>query len=454
MHRRQFLMSAAAAAGASAAPAQRPNILLIMTDQQTHDAWGGASNPWLRTPAMDSLAARGVTFSRAHCPYPVCSPSRSSIFTGRMAHETGVMVNGLPITPGMATMGEVFRSAGYETVYGGKWHLPKSFDGMTGFERLIGGHGLGSKMDAPLAEACSGWLRKREAANSKDPFLMVASFMNPHDICQWIRDHPGAREHADVRRYPPAPGNMAIDPEEPEVIRFHRTAGYDLMSKAVGIASEWHRDDIRQYLHDYYRMVEAVDAEIGRVLLALEETGLATNTIVAFCSDHGEGMGAHRWVQKAAFWEETVRVPLLFAGPGIPAGRVCSDLANLTDLLPTFCDFAGISPPPDLRGVSLRSAMTGTALDRPFVVSELRYLDENHEGRMLRTRRYKYVVFNSGARPEQLFDLQVDPGETQNLARAGAAESQLASHRDQLRAWLRSTGDSFQPEKSRTRSSN
>ncbi len=266
---RRSLLTGVAAPFVRAA-AERPNLLLIMTDQQTHDAMSCAGNPWLKTPAMDSLAADGVRFAQCYTPYPVCSPARSSVFTSRMPHETGVRVNGLPIRAGIPTMGEIFRDAGYETVYGGKWHLPRSFDGMTGFTRLIGGSRYGKDMDEPLATACTQWLRSRP----RQPFLMVASFMNPHDICQWIRDHAGRREHPDLDRYPPAPLNMADDPEEPEFVRYHRTQGIDLMSQGVGIAAEWRVEEFRHYLHDYYRMVEAVDRQIGRLLATLRETGL------------------------------------------------------------------------------------------------------------------------------------------------------------------------------------
>jgi arylsulfatase A-like enzyme len=384
---------------------------------------------------MDSIAARGTSFTQAICPYPVCSPSRAGIFTGRMPHETGVMENGKPIVAGMATLGEVFRAGGYETVYGGKWHLPKSFDGMTSFEKLIGGNGFGRVMDTPLATTCAGWLRAR---TSREPFLMVASFMNPHDVCDWIRQHKGHRDHPEVRRYPHAPSNMAIDPNEPEPVVYHRKGGYDLMSQAVGIASEWRRDDFRQYLHDYYRMVEAVDLEVGRVLKALDESGLAKNTVVVFCSDHGEGMGGHRWVQKAAFYEESVRVPLMLAGPGIPAGQVRNDLATLTDLVPTFCDIAGIARPADLRGVGL---LKDDLSARQSVVSELRYGTEAREGRMVRTKRYKYNAFNNGPNSEQLFDLELDPGETHNLVRS--AGTVLDEHRSLLKSSLSKTADSF-----------
>lgn len=432
MTRRELLASAVALQ-----PPDRPNLLLIMTDQQSYAAWSGAGNPWLQTPAMDSIAAAGTALTAAHCTYPVCSPSRSSVFTSRYAHETGVMENGKAIVSGMPTMGEIFRDAGYTTVYGGKWHLPGSFDGMTGFEKIAGGAALGAKMDAPLADACSKWISEYRGG----PFLMVASFMNPHDICTWIREHAGSRRREEPADWPPAPGNMAADPLEPECIQYHRTAGYDLMSQAVRIASEWRASDMREYLHGYYRLVEDVDRQVGRLLSALRQSPHARNTIVCFVSDHGEGLGAHRWVQKAAFYEESVRVPLMFRGPGIPAGKRHSGLASLLDILPTFCDYAGVPAPKGIRGRSLRPLFEGGAWDRLFAASELRYGSADREGRMIRTSRYKYIRFNSGARAEQLFDLEFDPGETRNLAAEPSSAAILEEHRRLLKRWQQETGD-------------
>ena len=422
-----------AGAAMQAAPAfpqvERPNLLLILTDQQSHTAWSGCGNPYLKTPAMDSLAASGTVFTEAYCTYPVCSPSRSSIFTSRMPHETGVETNNRAIRAGIPTMGEIFSGAGYKTVYAGKWHLPRGFDGMTGFEKLVGGSALGRDMDAPVARECSRWLR----GAAKEPFLMVASFMNPHDICDWIRQHPGAREHAEVRKYPPAPGNMAVGLDEPEAMRFHRTAGYDLMSQAVGVAAAWRRNDVREYLHGYYRMVETVDGHIGAVLAALRESGLDRRTVIAFASDHGEGMGAHRWVQKASFYEESAHVPLIVSVPGVARG-VSNGLASLLDILPAFCDFAGVAAHEQARGVSLRKPLA-----RRYVVSELRYGDESRDGRMVRSGRYKYVKFRSGGGGEQLFDLETDPGEVDNLAARESAV--LNGHRKMLREWAAETAD-------------
>jgi arylsulfatase A-like enzyme len=228
---------------------------------------------------------------------------------------------------------------------------------------------------------------------------------------------------------------MAVDPNEPEAIQYHRTAGYDLMSQAVGIASEWRRDDVRLYLHDYYRMVEQVDGEIGKVLKALRESGQESNTVIVFASDHGEGLGGHRWAQKASFYEEALRVPFFIAGPSVPAD-VNGELTTLADIVPTMCALAGIPAPADLRGVNVCGGFA-----RPFVTSELRYDIAEREGRMLRTKSHKYVRFNSGARAEQLFDLELDPGETFNLASRGGTI--LEAHRRLLNDWLSQTGDKF-----------
>jgi arylsulfatase A-like enzyme len=438
MTRRTFAGAAAAAAFGQNSSG-RPNILFLITDQHSASAVGINGNAYVKTPAIDSIARGGVSFTESYCTYPVCSPARSSLFTGRMPHETGVEVNGKAIREGIPTMGEVFRTAGYHTIYGGKWHVPQSFGTPPAFERLIGGHSLGAKMDEPLADACADFLSKRP----KQPFLLVASFMNPHDICDWIRAHRGSRQHADVSEYPPAPGNMAVDPEEPEAMQFHRREGYDLMSQAVRIASEWQRDDVREYLHAYYRLIERVDAQIGRVLAALRANGLERNTLIVLTSDHGEGMGAHQWVQKASFYEESAKVPLIVSGTGLKRrGAVDTrTLVSGADVLPTLCDYAGIDAPRAVRGRSLRAAVDASTLEREFVVSELLYGDRSKAGRMIRTARYKYVVFNNGSRPEQLFDLESDPGEVRNLA--GSKRKIVAEHRALLVRWMKDTGDEF-----------
>ena len=442
--RRSFLAASSTLPLAQAArpESDKPNVLLIMTDQQSMHALGANGNPYLDTPAMDSLAADGVSFTESYCTYPVCSPARSSLMTGLMPHETGVIKNGQAISEGIPNLGGHFRANGYGTYYAGKWHLPRGFGEPPGFEKLIGGHTLGAHMDEPLATKCVEFMHQ----GPDEPFLLVASFMNPHDVCHWIRGHEGTRDYDSVAQFPPAPGNMWRDPNEPEYVRHHRFGNFNLMSNSLHISKEWKADDFRHYIHDYYRMCEDVDRQIGRVLSALRFRGLAENTVVVLTSDHGEGLGAHRWTQKAAFWEETAKVPLIVAGRGVERrGVVDSDaLVSGTDILPTLCDYAGIPSPSRVTGTSLRPAIRGGRWEREFVVSELSDLGfPDRQGRMLRTDRYKYVVFNGGERPEQLFDLDLDPGEVNNLAGESGTAQVLGRHRELLASWIAQTSDSF-----------
>lgn len=186
-------------------------MLLIITDQQSMSALSANGNPSLETPLMDSLVADGVSFTESYCTHPVCLPARSTVMTGLIPHETDVMKNGQAIAEGIPNLGGHFRAHGYETYYAGKWPLPQGFGGLPGFETLIGGHSLGAHMDEPLATKCVEFMHQGPA----EPFLLVASFMNPHDVCHWIRGYEGSREDDSEAQSLPAPGNMWRGPDEP-----------------------------------------------------------------------------------------------------------------------------------------------------------------------------------------------------------------------------------------------
>ncbi len=425
-----------AAAKKPARPATSPNVLLIMTDQQHIDTISAAGCKHLRTPALDALAREGVTFRQSYCAYPLCSPDRSAMLTGRMPNEAGVPVNGRPIHKSVPNLGQWFaREATHERVYVGKWHLPGSFThDVPGFRVLTPGvGGQGNLGDTSTALACEGYLRNR----SKDrPFLMVASFFQPHDICQWLRlnqHDPGELRYPGLAdELPPLPANFhATFPEPPSVLR--KRAG-DEPGKADGGWSERHW---RYYRYCYYRHIEMVDAEIGRVLDALRDTGQDRDTLVIFTSDHGEGIGHHRMVRKSSFYDEASKVPMIVSAPG--RGRVdvidADHLVSAVDVVPTICDYAGVPAPPEMRGRSLRAWVEGdNAPDRAFVAGEM--FRGGVPGRMIRSPRYKYIVFR-GEKPEMLFDMAADPGETKNLASEADHASALADHRRMLAEWER-----------------
>jgi glucosamine-6-phosphate deaminase len=211
-------------------------------------------------------------------------------------------------------------------------------------------------------------------------------------------------------------------------------------------------EDWRRYGYAYYRLVERVDREVGRILSALSDSGLARNTLVVFTSDHGDGLGAHQWNQKWALYEECVRIPLIMRLPEVsPAGQVDRKhlVSNGLDLYPTFCDFAGVEAPSELPGLSLRPLLEGREPDRwrEFVAVETWFGQciggLGTHGRMVRTARHKYVLYSWGKYREQLFDLVSDSGEMRNLAVQADCNDVLARHRELLSDWLRITDDQY-----------
>jgi arylsulfatase A-like enzyme len=441
-----------------ASPQKRPNILLITTDQQTWNALSASGNPYVRTPAMDRLAAGGVRFELSYCAAPICSPSRAALLTGRLPHETGVDFNQQLPNSNIPNIGQVFQQAGYQTVYAGKWHLPSLYPGcrgetIPGFEVLPLGKPLSTAVkeadldhaderDREVTDAAVAYLRGRH----ERPFLLVVSLLNPHDICYQVDGKRHYFSAPDPSVLPPLPPNFDVDPQEPEFVHLRRN---QLTYGAQIVATRnWTEVDWRTYLYVYYRLVERVDAEIGRVLQVLSEAGLDGDTLIVFTSDHGEGMATHHWVVKLSLYDSVAKVPVIIRWPGIiPSGRVDHEhLVSGLDVMPTLCDYAGATAPPECRGTSLRSMIERpTSTSREFVVSELATDKERPEvmGRMVRTARYKYIAYSIGRHNEQLFDLSADPGETQNLAEFAALRSVLQRHRALLRDWVNETGDHF-----------
>jgi len=434
-------------------PARRPNILFLFTDQQHAGMLSCAGNAHVRTPAMDSLAASGARFERAYCANPVCVPSRFGMMTGVLPSRIGMEDNSgvrLPVPPAILahTLGRVFRRAGYETAYGGKVHTPMGVPAM-GFEMIS------RDQRAGLADACVEFLRKKH----ERPFLLVASFINPHDICYMaIRDYAEksgtpegllknarielqtlsealklpagvSREEFFARLCPPLPANFEIPQGEPEAVLRADARNFRTYARQGWSAEQW-----RLHRWAYARLTEKVDAEIGRVLAALREAGLEESTLVVFSSDHGDMDSAHRLEHKAVLYEESARVPLLVSWKGVTrAGLV--DRQHLVstglDLIPTLCDFAGIAVPSELKGRSVRELAEGRepkSWRKSLVV-------ENGRSRMLRTDRYKYIVYESGSRREQLIDLGHDLGEMKNLALDPSCADMLKEHRRLLKKW-------------------
>jgi arylsulfatase A-like enzyme len=434
---------------------KRPNVLIILTDQQTNDCLSASGNPNLKTPAMDAIAKRGIYFTESYCTSPVCGPSRSSLITGRMPHETGVVWNTNSLSNRFPTIGQIFSEAGYNTAWAGKWHLPESYPQIKGVDSLFGfkvlpfksldkSWALGADTDGPITEAAVNFIT--EYADEK-PFLLSVQLHNPHDICHVPRRPDSyAKASAIKDQLPALPPNFNPVMKEPEF--YEQKRRMDHYGDELLLTQNYSEDDWRAYLYHYYRFAETVDGEIAKLLKTLEDKDLLTNTIIVLTSDHGDGAAAHRWAAKLSLYEEAATVPFIISWPGkIPQDRIDRQhLVSGMDLTPTLCDYAEISNAPDFTGKSLRSIIEqpdSTLRDHLVVQLADDLLDSTRHGRMVRNERFKYAVFNQGKDPEQLFDLWNDPGETMNLAYAENYQVVKSSLKGNLRRWMKETGDPY-----------
>lgn len=403
----------------------RPNILLLLTDQQRFDtieALGGVFGA--RTPHLNRLAESGVRFERAYCTAPVCSPSRATLMTGLYPGEAGVPGNldrevG-PLSPALPTVGKRLRAAGYETAYHGKWHLGGK----------ITEHGF------EVAEECSHdettrllasrYWKDRDWMNHDRPFFHVVSFLNPHD--HYFFD-PAAR--VDGFRRP-----------------WRNSGRGDLPPAVAAKRADWPEEQWGGYFRFYASLLERVDADIGETLHHLRCSGFFGNTWIIFTSDHGDMAGEQDLPFKGPFgYEGVLRVPLIivppqtrFPGPhptrafeaGVTPGRR-DQLCSLIDIVPTILDLAGIPPDPLLAGRSLGPVLRDPSAPPPH---EHVFASWRSPGmRTVRSAEWKYICHADGA--EEYFHLTEDPHETTNLA--GRAD--VSPLRERLRAHLQQTND-------------
>lgn len=461
MDRREFVQGVGAAVGMtllgtsasgrtwSFNRTSRPSILFIMTDQQSVDAmsWRLGSK-YLDTPAMDDLASKGTIFTHAYTANPLCVPCRTSIFTGFYPHQTQVETNSdinKPLAGKVKHMGTMFKEAGYDTGYVGKWHMafPAKDPSAHGFDfmRSIKNNGIDQEIPGGAEEFLS---IKREK-----PFLLVTSFVNPHNICEWARNDklpdgelgmPPALDQC-----PPAVGNLMPMHDEADVIPLIRKSYQNNRLFPVGNFNEkkW-----REYRWAYYRLIERVDGLIGNVIQSLKDSGHYEDTVIVFTSDHGDMQGAHGWNQKTVLFEEAIRVPFIISEPEKRNKTMNVGLVNTgVDILPTLCDYAGITLPANYPGVSVKDGKK----DREYIVVENKMIQGDPvdgvkpepSGRMVRSKRFKYSIYDMGKRNESLVDVENDPGETVNLAEKTEYRQELERHRQFLAEWKRSTKDSF-----------
>ncbi len=397
--------------------ADRPNVLVVFTDQQRWDTVGCYGSPMNLTPNLDRMAERGVRFEYAFTCQPVCGPARASLQTGKYATAVGVWKNHIPLPQGEKTLAHYFKEAGYRVGYIGKWHLAATGEKPVPPE-LRGGYDFweaadvleftshpydtmvfdaqgeelrvpGYRVDA-LTERAIGFLR-----DDRDrPFFLFLSFLEPHQQNDWNR-FVAPDGYAERYANPYVPPDLRAFP------------------------GDWF-----QHLPDYYGMVARIDECLGKLLGALEELGISERTIVVFTSDHGCHFRTRNTEYKRSCHESSIRIPLVIRGPGFEGPKVVGNLVSLVDVTPTLLDAAGLPIPPVMQGRSLMPLVRGEYVDWEDEVFV--QISEYLVGRAIRTRRWKYCVFapdkEGGRDPSSrryverhLYDLAADPYEMVNL---------------------------------------
>lgn len=440
--------------------AERPNVLLLVSDDQRPDTIHALGNDIIRTPTLDRLVAEGSAFTRATCANPICTPSRAEILTGCTGFRCGVVDFGGKIDPQLPTMSGWFSEAGYSTAYVGKWHndgrpTERGYDFTRGLFR--GGGGKFAKPTTDYAgrptTGYTGWIFQDDernlfpekgvgltpdisrhfadaaievinAAEAKPLFLHV-NFTAPHDPLMLPPKWEAAYKLSDMQlpanflpQHPFDHGNF--DGRDENLFKWPRTP-----------------EETRREIAAYYAVISHMDEQIGRVITALKESGQLDNTIIVFSSDHGLGVGSHGLRGKQNMYEHTIGVPLIMRGPGIPAGKQFATQCYLRDVFPTLCDVAGISGTAGrVDGKSLLPVLNGTATQiHPFITGYFRDVQ-----RMIRTEEWKYIEYPA-ANQTQLFHLTEDPNETLDLSgdpNTLETQKRLAG---QMRDWFRARGD-------------
>jgi iduronate 2-sulfatase len=439
---------------------QRPNVLFIISDD-LNTRLGCYGDPQVRTPHIDALASRGVRFDQAYCQYPLCGPSRNSMLTGLYPNQTGILANGQifrQTIPDQVSLPQAFRRAGYFAARIGKLYhygVPRSIgtngnDDPSSWEMEINPAGCDRLIEQPdiftlrkgsfggtlswyasprpdeqhtdglmADDAC--WVLQRCAEKQERPFFLAVGMFRPHT--------PFVAPEKYFQHYNPAEMPVVSQAEIEKDIR-------DVPSPALLSAKKEHDkldDELRRScIQAYYASTTFMDAQVGKILDKLRETGLDKNTIVVFTSDHGYHLGEKGLWQKMSLFEQSARVPLIIAAPGMESGKTSTAPAGLVDLYPTLIELCGVEAPSPISGQSLVPMLTDvTATGRGWSLTQVGRGKGNNTitGYSIRTPQYRYTEWADGELGSELYDHSVDPLETTNLADNAAqatVKSQLA----------------------------
>jgi arylsulfatase A-like enzyme len=429
------------------------NILFVFADQMHGFAMGCMGNPDVKTPNLDRLAAEGTLFRNTYSCYPVCTPYRGILMTGRYAHQTGIIENEMAIPTNERTLAAALNDGGCRTSYIGKWHLggkdnigvpPELRAGFTDFigyqcyndflDQVWFFDEKGNKIEYKKhrTDATTDVAIERLEKIKDRKFAMFVSYQNPHYPEQPSKEFEDMYADIKITR---RPNCQDIDPYT-RTFSPPRTTENDPMYKK-------YNKSLDTYLKLYYAMITQLDCNICRLFNKLRELGIAEKTVFIFTSDHGDMQGSHGLKNKNIFYEESVRVPLIVKVPGGPKGIVSDELVSSVDLFPSILNYAGLPKEKTVEGLSFTPITAGKKRKlADAVFSEGGDVPKSEGGStkkkwfMIRDGKYKLAVKQDDFQPTHLFDLEKDPYEMKNLLEEKDKYSKIAENlQNKIKYW-------------------
>ena len=466
-----LLLAAMLTLVSTAIAAKAPNVLFLMSDDLS-TALSGFGHPQCKTPELDKLAERGMRFENMHCQYPVCGASRASLMSGLYPYTNRPLGNAGTLRgnmPDVVTMSQLFRKNGYRVGRVSKiYHMGIPMEIIAGTAIRDDPHSWDEVVNIKAPEQNApgektNWSPKNKSSQSftgvvaegddllhadgmaanhaidflkrhKDkPFFLACGFVRPHVPLVAPVKYFDLYDR-DAMKAPVVPENDLED--VPGIIR-----NYKRNSTSYGVTPELHKG----LLEAYYASISYMDAQVGRVLDALEELGLADNTIIVFTSDHGYLLGHHNKFQKQHLFEEATRVPFIVSIPWMKNqhGKATTHITELIDLYPTLAKLAGLKAPNSLHGKSMVPLLKNPNSDG--WKKEVAFTISRSGGESIRTREWRFTQWGFGADGMELYDLRNDPGEFTNLAMKSKYSVQLNKLKKQLEAKRREAG--YSPDK-------
>ncbi len=469
---------------------ERPNLLFIFTDQQRADTMACYGNSIVRTPNLNRLSDRSFVFENAYVSTPICSPSRSTIMTGLWPHTSGVLKNNYPLPESVPVIAEML-PADYVSGYYGKWHLGNEVVKQHGFDRWVsiedqyrdyyeagGAAAIYSDHYHFLVEC--GYEPERDFEGAKVfSRLFAAKVREEHtkamfladraaEFIQTYRQRPWALYINIFEPHPPytGPFDDMYDPAEiplpPTFLKpppdnaalMHRLIQRQVDDEEMP-ADQWNEEGWRRLIARYWGLVTLVDNAVGRILAALDESGMADNTVVVFTSEHGDQLGQHNILQKSAFYEQSVKVPLLMRVPWLSqTHRMIPGRWSHVDLVPTLLDLIGVELPGHLQGESRAGVLEGReTMDGHDAILDWNGRDRSRHPLGLEVDRiqnipHRGLIASDGWKINlsvgdrcELYNLNSDPHEQVNLFDDPAHRSRIIEMTERVRAWQRCTGD-------------